>query len=538
MHYLASVKNMQIVKLIAIPSITTFIVLALTLVACDHKIDQSFVSSDIEMLFNKSTPDANETHRLGTEVLKIATTSREHSYGFSLLADGFYKKEEYSKALTFYKKVDSISILLDDNNRRFMNNLLMIRIYNKVGLLSKADESLNFCKSIAKKSFIPYSQYYLSISEASLLEMKHDNCKAIPVRLGLLDQITNFSENEDPDKSFLVLSYIKVAYNYIKCGQLSRANIFINEADKLFERDDKIGATIITAFYKMVKGMYAFETGDFTKARTYFDEALDNAQKNNLKEEKQHILQERINCNFDNPAKRKIILQEFNNLEISRKKQLSQIIEGEVKYKNAIIRIKDRNQTILFSLLIILIIIFMIRYFALTKKTDQDKFSKLLLTVPDRSYEGTNSISPKSINETLDNISVTPNAKKRRSSKKLISEEKELDLVSKLESFEKGKDFLSKNFSISVMATQFETNSKYINYILHKHRGKSFSDYINSLRIQYITKLLQEKQNFRNFKISYLSELCGYSSHSRFTAVFKYETGFSPSEFINKIAEK
>lgn len=72
----------------------------------------------------KATLDADVTYKSGINILKIAKTSREYSYGFSLIADGLYKKEEYSKSLIFYKKVDSISILLNDSNRRFMTYLL------------------------------------------------------------------------------------------------------------------------------------------------------------------------------------------------------------------------------------------------------------------------------------------------------------------------------------------------------------------------------------------------------------------------------
>lgn len=85
----------------------------------------------------------------------------------------------------------------------------------------------------------------------------------------------------------------------------------------------------------------------------------------------------------------------------------------------------------------------------------------------------------------------------------MVSEEKEMDLLTKLEAFERGTVFLQNNFSISIMATQFETNSKYINFVLRKHRAKAFSDYINSLRILYITELLYKENKYRNFKISY-----------------------------------
>lgn len=520
-----------------------------TTLACDTKKDQLFVSPDVEELFMKATPNANATYKSGINILKIAKTSREYSYGFSLIADGLYKKEEYSKALIFYKKVDSISILLNDSNRRFMTNLFKIGIYHKVGLLSRADESLKLCQELTEKSTIPYARYYLLNSEASQLEMRHQYCEAISKRQELLRQIIDITnqEGEDKDKSILVVSYIQLAYVYIKCGQLSKAGSLIIEADKLYERDDLISNSIITAVYKMVKGMYASEVNDYDSARLHFNEALKNARENNLNIEKQHILRERMSCNFDQPAIRKMIVKEFNELEISRRKQMAQIIEREVSYKNVIISKTGKSQKILLVItsLFGIAILLIIKTFANSKKIANDKFNKLVLKFEEKALQQNNEKNSGLLLQSLNNEISTGSSDtdqnttiKETSTRKLVSEEKEIDLLTKLEAFEKGDVFLQKNFSISIMATQFETNSKYINFVLRKHRGKSFSDYINSLRILYITELLYKENKYRNFKISYLSELCGYSSHSRFASIFKSEIGLSPSEFISKIAKK
>lgn len=122
--------------------------------------------------------------------------------------------------------------------------------------------------------------------------------------------------------------------------------------------------------------------------------------------------------------------------------------------------------------------------------------------------------------------------------KRIMSEEKELELLNKINEFEKGNHFTQKNFSMSQMSTLLETNRKYINYILNNYKNQNFSDYINSLRIKYIIQLLINDSNFLNYKISYLSEISGFSSHSRFTHIFKKEVNISPSEFISQLKRK
>lgn len=254
-------------------------ILGLITWSCTQDNMQSLVSPEVENLFNRSTPDADETQKFGFRVLKIAKTSKEFSYGYSLIADGLYKKEDYSNALIFYKKADSISILLNDDDRRFMTNLFMTGIYNKVGLLSRADESLKLCNTLIKKSAIPYSRYYLLIIESNLLELSYKYCEAIPKRKELVGQILNISHKEGGDKSMLADAYILLAYNQIKCGQLSEARLSINQADRLVREDQSINHTIIIAMYKMVKGMYAAEVNEYDQAALNFDEALDNAKK-------------------------------------------------------------------------------------------------------------------------------------------------------------------------------------------------------------------------------------------------------------------
>jgi AraC-like DNA-binding protein len=82
------------------------------------------------------------------------------------------------------------------------------------------------------------------------------------------------------------------------------------------------------------------------------------------------------------------------------------------------------------------------------------------------------------------------------------------------------------------------TNSKYLNEILKIYKDKTFSQYINDLRIDYITKLLYEEPKSREYKISYLAEICGFSSREVFAVAFKKKMGISPSYFIENLRKE
>lgn len=116
-----------------------------------------------------------------------------------------------------------------------------------------------------------------------------------------------------------------------------------------------------------------------------------------------------------------------------------------------------------------------------------------------------------------------------------IAKETEERLVEQVKIFEQEKQYLTKNISSSVMANLLNTNAKYITHILNKMYEQDFYTYINTLKIKYITDLLDKDPQYRQYKISYLAEMTGFSSHSKFAEVFKKIKGCSPSEYIQNL---
>ncbi|GAB3415609.1 helix-turn-helix domain-containing protein [Niabella aquatica] len=116
-----------------------------------------------------------------------------------------------------------------------------------------------------------------------------------------------------------------------------------------------------------------------------------------------------------------------------------------------------------------------------------------------------------------------------------ISKETITLLLSKLDKFEKSNRFIKPEVNFAYLSNYLGTNSKYLNEILKQYKDKTFSQYINDLRIDYITQLLYEEPKYREYKISYLAEACGFSSRAIFAIAFKKKTGISPSYFIEHL---
>ncbi|MGG5207653.1 AraC family transcriptional regulator [Chryseobacterium sp. MIQD13] len=108
-------------------------------------------------------------------------------------------------------------------------------------------------------------------------------------------------------------------------------------------------------------------------------------------------------------------------------------------------------------------------------------------------------------------------------------------ILAKLEKFEKSQKFIKKDLSLTSLANDLNTNTRYLSEIIKQYKENNYNNYINGLRINYITNKLYENPIYREYKISYLAEACGFSSREVFAVIFKKETGVSPSYFINNL---
>jgi AraC-like DNA-binding protein len=139
----------------------------------------------------------------------------------------------------------------------------------------------------------------------------------------------------------------------------------------------------------------------------------------------------------------------------------------------------------------------------------------------------------------MSSFSITDKKNERNEPKKnVILKETEEHILNKLKRFESSKRFINKDISLAVLAGQLDSNTKYLSEIINTHYNVNFNTYINKLRVNYIIEKLKTDPNFINYKISYLAENCGFSSHSSFATVFKSITGISPVKFIELLNQE
>ncbi|MXS72095.1 helix-turn-helix domain-containing protein [Flavobacteriaceae bacterium W22] len=116
-----------------------------------------------------------------------------------------------------------------------------------------------------------------------------------------------------------------------------------------------------------------------------------------------------------------------------------------------------------------------------------------------------------------------------------ITSETEEKLLSDLEDFEGSELFLKKDITLRFLSDQFGSNTKYLSEIINKNKSQNFNNYINQLRVNYIVHKLYNEPKYREYKISYLAEACGFASPQVFATAFKRVYRVTPFYFIQNL---
>lgn len=131
------------------------------------------------------------------------------------------------------------------------------------------------------------------------------------------------------------------------------------------------------------------------------------------------------------------------------------------------------------------------------------------------------------------NLLPNPNRSTREVS--AMPKETEERILNELEQWEKDHGFLNKDLSLSALATEFHTNPKYLSNVINTHKERDFNNYVNELKILFVIDKLRDNPEYLDYKLSYIAEEFGFSSHSKFASVFKTVVGLSPSVFISHL---
>lgn len=148
-----------------------------------------------------------------------------------------------------------------------------------------------------------------------------------------------------------------------------------------------------------------------------------------------------------------------------------------------------------------------------------------------------------SFNKLLNKVNELEKSSKEKSKPKessrelIIDDQKVTEVLKGLIRLEKQEFFLNTDCSLRTMAKKVKTNATYLSKIINTHKGLSYNDYINNLRIDYAVNRIKSDKKFRSFSIKSIATEVGYKSDYSFAKHFKSKTGINPSYYIKRIEE-
>ena len=94
---------------------------------------------------------------------------------------------------------------------------------------------------------------------------------------------------------------------------------------------------------------------------------------------------------------------------------------------------------------------------------------------------------------------------------------------------------MSKKTTLRSLAKDFNTNTNYLSKIINHNKNSSFSNYINSLRIEHIIEILKTNSSIRKYTIKAIADEAGFSNSESFSKAFYKSKGIKPSYFIREM---
>jgi AraC-like DNA-binding protein len=489
-------------------------------------LNQHYLSNDIENLIN-SNPD--QALKIAQHLLSKTNITISEKAKVNFLISKTYKiKGDYSSALNFLFEEKNYEEYLSEKEKidieiekiSLLRELSLDQQSKKI--LSNLEEKIS--KIIDSKLRI-YSQISVSIEKSQffLKEDRVDKGLSLLLSWKSLDEV--FKNNQE----------LKLNYN-LTLGQFYLEKKDLAKAKKLFD------VSILDSnkqkepnLYIKVESLIGIANISFLKKEhnnviKILDEALINSQKlANIFLQEKIMRQQNVNYlaltdtqNYKSTNANFIKIHfQAEGLEQEAVNTAYNLISDE--YNNQYLDRRNYYLKILYFILgFFLIILFVCGFYLLSVIQRKNNLNEII------NY----------IKITRSNLVSNFSEKKQEPKKNVILKETEEHILNKLKKFENSKRFINKDISLAVLAGQLDSNTKYLSEIINSHYQVNFNTYINKLRINYIIEKLKNDPNFINYKISYLAENCGFSSHSSFATVFKSITGISPVKFIELLNDE
>ncbi|WP_338375694.1 helix-turn-helix domain-containing protein [uncultured Flavobacterium sp.] len=195
--------------------------------------------------------------------------------------------------------------------------------------------------------------------------------------------------------------------------------------------------------------------------------------------------------------------------------------------ENLILELKRKKDNVYYLIICLLLVLFFVAFFGIRQSRLKSIYKERFESIVDSNNQENKNLE---IEKNQNNVDI------KNENLGISNEIIELILI-ELNKFEQNKNYLKANITINSLAQEFNSNSKYLSSIINTKKGKSFVNYINDLRIDYIVNELKINKNLRKYTIIAIAEETGFNTGESFSKAFFKRTGIKPSYFIKKLNE-
>ncbi|MDR2235394.1 MAG: helix-turn-helix domain-containing protein [Chryseobacterium sp.] len=498
---------------------------------------------EIKKLYD-AMDDSTTDQQIG-KIEKIINLSKKIDYkegvgiGNVKLMYIYYHRSDYKKAMELIKETEALDL---DNNRILATMYFHKSFVNKaMGIEKEELQNIKDGLKYAKKIEEPSERHILTSALYNRFSIFYDYKKPDSLIYYLKKELEELQQINDGDQEYRAKKHEKIALNNLNIGNFYLGVIQpqrLDLAEPHYLEAYNYKTTQPEIFEKLDMpilcgtGRFYLEKHDYKKSIELANEVVrrEKYKKNPTYRLYAYMLLADSNEELKNPSEQArytlLYAKLKDSLNNAAKKEVGQQVDRLVTAAEAK---KDKEYTSNFRIFlfiaggfIILLALSIWLYWKRKNKTLHWKYEALISKISNEQ----NDIQEES-GKTRDNTESKTSVN--------ITDETAKALLAKLEKFEQSEKYLRKDISLTWMASQFNTNTKYLSELIKTYRDKNFTTYINGLRIGYITKKLYENPIYREYKINYLAEECGYVTPQVFVTAFKKETGFTPSYFLEQL---
>lgn len=485
--------------------------------------------------------------------------SKVNSYLLNYGGLAEWKKGNYSKALKYYQQGKAVSKSINDLMQmvKFNNNISVIhkevgnyeyairaakesdRLTDKIEYLYDDNQFDNSKTQINYNLGNFYENYYFfkpenfsSLDSAEYYYKKailfSKNLKVLKVNseLGLANIHYLKKDFENAKRSYhkllittrnndLIRDFCASSRNlgqvYFNTKEYDNALIYFKKVDSVYYNRNTGFSDYIFSNYFQAK-IYGIKK-DYDKALLHSKIYLENFEKSEAK-----LNNEIADVNYN--LSRDDLEKEMNNLE---EKSREKVLLKKIGYTLLII---------LFALLVF----GLVKNRRAKKETDR-KLNALIVQYKEEIEKKNLIVQPKTEAkpELEFEIDTPQRIVKRETTVISIDEEKENEIVEKLKALEAKQMYLNPDFTQQYVAKKIKTNTTYLSYVVNKRFGKSFSEYSNELKINYVINEMITNPTYRKYSTQAIAESAGFKNAVSFTKSFSKRTGVTPVQFAKKL---